>query len=194
MPRTRLSDEQKVMVRELAPRDKDKLLLRLIAKDDLLLEQLTYEHIEHASTLELRQDELREYYREQLAAGKGGRPNALMKRIRSASGYLTRHVRVTKDRFSEVAMLVDMLHYALDQNLAAMRKRYPNPADWYRLAKYIAQRIGPLTRKADKLHPDLWLEFEDQLNDLLLMIHDTPELNWATELYPVPSSWKGGGR
>ena len=191
MPSTPLTDEQKTMIRELPVREKDKLLLRLIKKDDLLLEQLTYEHIEHGSTLELRADEQREYYREQLGKHKGGTPDALMKRMRKASGYLTRHVRVTKDKLGEVSMLTDMLHYALDQNLAPMRKRFRNPNRWYRLAKYVSSRLGPLTRKADKLHPDYWIEFEGQLNDLLLLVHDTPELNGEAERQGVPRRWDG---
>ena len=191
MPRTKLTDEQKHMIRELPLREKDKLLLRLIAKDDLLLEQLTYEHIEHGATLEFRAEELREYYRDQLGRHKGGTPDGLMKRLRRASGYLTRHVRVTKDKLGEVAMLTNMLHYALDENVGVMRKKYRSYDRWYRLAKYVSSRLGPLTRKADKLHPDYWIEFEGQLNDLLLMVHDTPELSGEAERQEVPRRWDG---
>ena len=193
MPRTRLTDAQKEMVRALPPREKDKLLLRLIAKDDLLLEQLTYRHLEHEATLDERVDELRDYFRRLCGPVAGMSPGILMMRFRQASGYLTRHVRVTGNKLGEVQLLVELLHYGLDANLRPMRQRYRSPARWHKLAQYLAKRLPTAMRKADKLHPDLHLEFEPQLNDLLQLIWDTPELSGEAERRDLPRRWAPAG-
>ena len=192
MPRTTLSDEQKIMIRELPTKEKDKLLLRLIAKDDLLLEQLTFKYIEHEATIEERSDLLRERYR-RLLAPIGLSPGQLMMRLRQASGMLGRHVRVTKDNFGDVAMLVDMIHYMLEQNLDAMRKRFRSPDRWYKFSRYLVKRMPTLMKKANKLHPDLWLDFEGQLNEILLMIWDTPEISEEAEREGLARRWEGLG-
>jgi hypothetical protein len=191
MARTTLSDEQKLMIRELPLKEKDKLLLRLIAKDDVLLEQLTYKYLEYEQTLDERGDAVREYYL-RLLAPIGLSPGQLMMRIRQASGRLGRHVRVTKDKAGEVILLVDMLHYALAENLDAMRKKYRSPGRWYKFSRYVVKRIPALLKKADKLHPDLWLEFEGKLNELLTMIWDTPEMSEEAERADLISRWEGG--
>lgn len=190
MARTKLTDAQKDMVRALPPREKDRLLLRLIAKDDLLLEQLSYRHLEHEATLDERAGELREYFRRLCGPIEGMSPGILMMRFRQGSGYLTRHVRVTKNKLGEVQLLVEMLHYGLDQNLRPMRQRYRSPARWHKLAQYLCKRLPTTMRKADKLHPDLWLEFEPQLNDLLRLIWDTPELSGEAERSGLPRRWE----
>ena len=190
MPRTKLTDEQKDMVRALPEREKDKLLLRLVAKDELLLEQLTFKYLEHEATADERADELREFFRRLCGPVKGMSPGILMMRFRQASGYLTRHVRVTKNKLGEVQLLVELFHYGLDQNLRPMRQRYRSPQRWYKLAVYLSKRLPTAMRKADKLHPDLWLEFEGQLNDLLQLIWDTPELSGEAERQGLPRRWE----
>lgn len=181
------------MVRELPAREKDKLLLRLIGKDDLLLEQLTYRHLEREATLEERVDELREYFRRLCGPLEGLSPGMLMMRFRQGSGYLTRHVRVTKNKLGEVQLLVELLHYGLDQNLLPMRQRYRAQRRWDKLSQYLSKRLPTLMRKADKLHPDLWLEFEGQLNDLLQLIWDTPELSGEAERTGLARRWEPPG-
>ena len=109
MPRTPLTDEQKAMVRELPAREKDKLLLRLIAKDALLLEQLTFVHLEHGETADERHGELLDFLHEALGAERAYSPGELMMAMRRVSGYVTRHARVTKDKRSEVELITEML-------------------------------------------------------------------------------------
>lgn len=192
MARVPLTPEQKTMVRELPLREKDKLLLRLIAKDELLLEQLSFQHLEHGETVEERHGEMMDFLHETLRAEIGYSPGELMMAMRRVSGYVTRHIRVTKDKRSEVELVTEMLHYGLDEHLARMRRRYRNYDRWHKFAMYVTKRVPTLLRKADKLHPDLWLEVEPKLNELLVMIWDTPELNGEAERQDLPRRWRGG--
>ena len=192
MARVKLTDEQKTMVRELPPREKDKLLLRLIAKDPMLLEQLTFQHLEHGQTTDERHDELMAYIHDSLDGGIGYSPGELMMAMRRVSGYVTRHVRVTKDKLSEVVLITEMLHYGLDEHLPRLRKRYRNYDRWHKMAMYVTKRVPTLLRKADKLHPDLWMEVEGKLNELLVIIWDTPELSGEAERQGLPRQWTAG--
>ena len=192
MARVKLTDEQKSMIRELPLREKDKLLLRLIAKDELLLEQLTFQHLEQGETVDERADEMMDFLRETLRGEIGYSPGELMMAMRRVSGYVTRHARVTKDKLSEVALITEMLHYGLDQHTARMRRRYRNYDRWYKFSMYVTKRVPTLLRKADKLHPDLWMEVEGKLNELLVMIWDTPELSGEAERQALPREWVPG--
>ena len=193
MPRTKLTDEQKAMIRALPEREKDKLLLRLVAKDQLLLEQLSFQHLEDAGTTDARADELREYYRHALRPEIGYSPGELMMALRSVSGYCTRHVRVTKDKLGEVTLMLDALYVALVNHLPRMRKRYRSYHRWHKFAAYVTKRLPTLLRRADKLHPDLWMEFEGQLNELLTLVWDTPELSGEAERQGLPRRWEPAG-
>ena len=186
MARAKLTDEQKDMVRELPPREKDKLLLRLIAKDALLLEQLSFTHLEHGETVEERSAELMDFLHDVLGAGKGYSPGELMMAMRRVSGYVTRHARVTKDKASEVDLITEMLYFGLDRHLPRMRKRFRNYERWHKFALYVTKRVPTLLRKAEKLHPDLWLEVAPKLDELLLMIWDAPELSREAERQGLP--------
>ena len=192
MPRVKLTDEQKAMVRELPLREKDKLLLRLIAKDELLLEQLTFQHLEHGETTDERTGEMMDFLHETLRPEVGYSPGELMMAMRRVSGYVTRHARVTKDKLSEVVLITEMLHYGLDGHVARMRRRFRNYDRWHKFSSYVTKRVPTLLRKADKLHPDLWLEVEAKLNELLVMIWDTPELSGEAERQGLPRRWSGG--
>ena len=192
MARVKLTDEQKTMVRELPLREKDKLLLRLIAKDELLLEQLSFTYLEHGETTDERTGEMMDFLHETLRGERGLSPGELMMAMRRVSGYVTRHARVTKDKLSEVVLITEMLHYGLDQHTARMRRRYRNRDRWYKFSMYVTKRVPTLLRKADKLHPDLWLEVEGKLNELLLMIWDTPELSAEAERQGLPREWVAG--
>lgn len=112
--------------------------------------------------------------------------------MRRVSGYITRHARVTKDKRSEVELVTEMLYYGLDEHLGRMRRRYRNYDRWYKFSMYVTKRVPTLLRKADKLHPDLWMEVESKLNGLLLMIWDTPELNGEAERQGLPRKWAAG--
>ncbi len=180
------------MLVSLPIREKDKLLLRLVAKDALLLEQLNFQHLEAGQTTDERVDDVRAIMRRYVGSDVAGlSPGELMMQLRAVSGKLTKHVKVTKDTLGEVQLTVEMLHLALDQHLASMRKRFRSANRWEKFAPYLVKRVQTTINRANKLHPDLWMEFEGQLNDLLTMIHDCPELNEVAERLGLARRWEG---
>ena len=194
MARVKLSAEQKSMLLSLPLKEKDKLLLRLIAKDPLLVEQLSFQHLDAAAptATEERSDEVREYMTYVLDARHQHSPGELMMELRYISGRITKHVRVTKDKLGEVLLWVEAIYTALDHHLRRMQRRYAKGERWMKFAEYVAKRLVTVMAKASKLHPDLWMEFEDKLNQALIMVHDAPELRGAAERNGLPRRWEGG--
>ena len=194
MARVKLSAEQKSMVLSLPPKEKDKLLLRLIAKDPLLVEQLSFQHLEGAApeVVDDRATEVRSFIDQALDASKGLAPGELMMELRYISGRITKHVRVTKDKLGEVQLWVEAIYTALDHHLRRMQRRYARGERWEKFAEYVAKRLLTAMTRASKLHPDLWMEFEDKLNQALILVHDAPELRGAAERNGLPRRWEGG--
>ncbi len=197
MARTKLTAEQKAMLLALPIKEKDKLLLRLIAKDPMLVEQLSFQHLEAATpaataaATDDRAAEVREYIAAALDKAYGISPGELMMQLRYVSGQITKHVRVTKDKLGEVQLWVEAMYTALDHHLRRMQKRYSSSDRWDKFAEYIVKRLVTVMNKASKLHPDLWLEFQPQLNEVLIVIHDTPQLRGSAERHGLPRRWEG---
>ena len=56
---SKIPKELEKAILSLAAKEKDKMLLKLIAKNDLLVQQLQYQLLENESFLEERRDEIR---------------------------------------------------------------------------------------------------------------------------------------
>lgn len=182
------------MLLALPIQEKDKLLLRLIAKEPMLMEQLSFQHLDAAApeVVDDRAAEVREYMDAALDTRYAISPGELMMQLRYVSGAITKHVRVTKDKLGEVQLSIEAIHLALDRHLRKMQKKYSRGERWLKFSEYIAKRLLTMMTKASKLHPDLWMEFETQLNDTLVMFHDAPELRAAAERNGLPRRWQVG--
>ena len=193
MARIKLTPKQREMLLALPLKEKDKLLLRLVAKEPMLLEQLSFEHLEKGRTADERANELRTMMREQIPSYAGHlTPGEVMMGLRSLSGDISRYKRVTKDKFGELDLMLEGLSLALGVHVRPMRKRYPQQARWDKLAMYVAKRLKTTIDQASKLHPDLWLELEPRVNKVLDILHDTPELRGAAERVGLERRWDLG--
>jgi hypothetical protein len=173
-----LSKELKAAILALPRDEKDKLLLRLVGKHADLQEQLQFRLVEEEATLEERREALhraitRLYNREAVSSG------FLMMDMRELHGELTRHVKITKDAYGEVDLLLHLLNGVFDQQLRWI-ERYSSKSDT--LALYVAKRTEALLKKLAKLHPDLQFEFLDATNRLLDRVWRYAPAYYAKEL------------
>ena len=156
----KFSKEFKQAISHLPDKEKDKLLFRLLKKDPIMIKRLEYELIDDRS-LEDRRKEMEAFVIEQvdIMTNNFHSPGYLNMDIRFLSGYITEHVKVTKDKFGEASLNLLMLNKVLEKN------------------------------NENKLHEDLFIEFEDDLkrlgqlmlqNDHLmkLAIHNGFDVNW----------------
>ena len=187
----KFSQEFKEAVLHLSEKEKDKLLIRLLKKDQNLVNRLYFELIDdktvddHRLTMENRVEE-----RAKEITNSAKSLNHLKMLTRYLSGEISEHVRITKDKFGEVSLNLLMLNLLLQHNKKLYKKSSARQA--YKFNLYVIQRTFRSLILISKMHEDLYMEFEDDLNQLGNLIGDEPTLmdfaiqngldvNWLTQ-------------
>ncbi|PRY24806.1 hypothetical protein CLV58_13814 [Spirosoma oryzae] len=176
-------DLKKAIVRMPGP-EKDKLLLRLIAKDATLTEKLQFELVEHGRTIDERRELIKDFIRRTANLHQDTAAWVLID-LRTVSGYITRHVKVTKDKYGEVELMLYMLNTFYDVHAHLLHK-FSHRTE--KAAQYIAKRTEMLLKKVVKLDPDYYLEFSDDINKLLSWVHYAAPAHFARQL-GLPKEW-----
>ena len=156
-------------------KEKDKLLLKLITKDDVLTQQLQFQLVEVGDTMESRRDDIRKtidklYRIDHYSSGY------LMMDMRYVSGDITRHIKVTKDKYGEVELTIKLLKECFEKQLKWIQK-YSAKTDT--LANYVAKRTDVILKKLIKLHPDIQFDFHGDMDYILDCCHKYAPANYA---------------
>lgn len=159
--------ELKEAVLHLSPKEKDKLLIRLISKDKMLMKQLHFQLLEDQDDLEQRIDSLREKLNEMVLPNRSGIKNtalfsnykALTTLLRQQSGMITEHEKVTKDKFSEVEFRLLIIENAFKTYPMLFQKSHILVSE--KLHKYVIARLKSTQAKYDKLHEDLQFDLHN---------------------------------
>ncbi|MBR9920364.1 MAG: hypothetical protein GYB31_05935 [Bacteroidetes bacterium] len=176
MPRVKLSTEFKDAIAGLSPKEKNKLLFRLIAKDDKLAEKLHFELMEMSETIEERRSILSGKIDEDLSEATGFRYSAgrVSRCMRSLSGQISRHIYVTKDKYGEVQLNLEMLLTAV--RLFGHKMNQYTSRKSQNLNTYIIRRTQKILQLIEKLHEDYHLDFESDLNLLGEQLQEIPAM------------------
>lgn len=161
--------ELKAAILALPNKEKDKLLIRLINKDKLLIKKLHFELLEDEADLQLRVDNLRDQLRElftnaaKLLTNKNSLSNivALNKLVRQANGMVNEHEKITKDKVSELEFRLLILEEALTRFAHIIDQDHLHAS--HKLHQYLAARIKFAYGKWQKLHEDLRFDFRADL-------------------------------
>lgn len=166
MARVKLTPELKKAIRGLSSKEKDKLLLRLIPKDELLVAQLEYQLLEEGATLEFRRDEMHNMIDRALqrAANNYYSPGYLLLDLRAISGRINRHVKITKDKYGEIELNLFMLNRTLE--LLGGHLRFASPWHSRSLNEYIAKRVLKLQKLQEKIPEDYHSDFRPGFQEL----------------------------
>lgn len=184
----KLDDQLKAAITGMPQKEKDKLLLRLVAKDHKLVERLIFELLEGGNTRDERAADLRKTIERQLPYSDApeNTPGWLMMDLRSLSGQITAHVNATKDKSGEVILTAFMLAEAIRRNMVMLEKM-SRRADT--LAPYLAKRTAMLLKKAEKIHEDYFIEFRKDLNEVLAFLHSYSRTRPFAEELKLPRQW-----
>ena len=177
------ADLKKAIV-QMPGAEKDKLLLRLIAKDATLTEKLQFELVERGQTIDDRRDLIRQFV-DRTAKLHPDSAGWLMMDMRTVSGYITRHVKVTKDKYGDVELSLYMLNTLYEHNKHLL-STYNKRTD--KCAEYVAKRTEQTLKKVQKLDPDYHVEFADDINKLLDWLHRAAPAHYARQL-GLPHEW-----
>lgn len=158
----------KAAIIAIPPKEKDKLLLRLIAKDKVLTEHLHYKLLEDEADLEDRHvlltAEIDESVSAVLKMRKSTSKDALAV-FRKLNGRINHHYKVTKDINTEIDLRLHLLKIIpLDYNegiLSALAKFNE------RLRIYFLRTTLALYKKIVKLHEDIQFDLKEDFTFLL---------------------------
>lgn len=186
---TKLSDELKTAILRLPAKEKDKLLLRLVTKDKLLVKQLEFTLLEGSATTERRAAEIKDFILDLFAHTVAGRtsPGYLLMDFKHLNPRITEHVKITKDKFGEVMLTIYLLTIGLRANENALGKFQMNRFDT--LAPYLVRRIQQLLTKIPKLHEDYYFEIRRDLNELLELMYGIPPIAAYAREAGLPKKW-----
>lgn len=170
--------ELKEAVLNLPSKEKDKLLVRLINKDKMLLKQLHYELLEDETDLEDRIFDLKKSLESLFEINNNKTKNlpqysnykSLNSTFRQASGMINEHEKITKDKFSVVECRLLILQEAFDRYPSLFGPSALSPA--FKLHNYISARIKNVVKIFDALHEDFQFDLKDQMDYVLEFAHN----------------------
>ena len=167
--------EFKAALAMLPSKEKDKLLWRLIKRDELLARRLEYELLAPYDAVDKR-IELAELIHNKTISIVGRREHlsAILSQFRSLSGDISRHVYITKDKVGEIQLNFILLQQAM-QLMGNRSYLFGGRAT----QKYIIYMLNKLYRTSmlvNKLHTDYHIELEDDAQKLGKIMQANPDL------------------
>lgn len=179
--------ELRKAILSLPQQEKDKLLVRLIGKDPLLMEQLHFRLLEDESDLDHR---VSAATAQLLGIFEGlSRPSGmsvrylshqLVQALKHGSGIVNKHLAITKDKMSEVKLRILLIQqsFAHFGQLFGLQTFGQND----KLLRYQANRIKYTLAVYDRLHEDLQFEYRDDLNEILTFAYQSGLMDYMKEL------------
>ena len=188
---TKISDELKKAIRTMPESEKDKLLLRLVAKDTMLVRKLQHQLLEDEVDAEQQRDTLAEqvteYFTSEGFSGWNYTPGLVMMELRNFSGAITRHVKITKDKYGEVRLLLLLVNLPF-RHQRALLDRKAKRAD--KFAVYVVKKAQTTLKKLEKLDQDYYIEFEKDVNEVLGYLHNYPPTAPLAVDHGLPRQWE----
>jgi hypothetical protein len=173
----------KAAITAIPPKEKDKLLLRLIAKDKVLTEHLHFKLLEDPADLEDRKESLIAEIDEAISTlvkmRKSTSKDALTV-LRKLNGRVNHHYKVTKDPNTEVEIRLHLLKavpLGYNESVFSPLAKFNE-----RLKTYFLRTVLALYKKYIKLHEDLQYDLRDEFNVLLQTIEQYHLVKAAREV------------
>lgn len=173
----------KAAITAIPDKEKDKLLLRLIAKDKVLTEHLHFKLLEDASDLEQRHQLLKEEIDESVEIlnqmRRATSKDALLI-LRKLNGRVNHHYKVTKDPNTEAELRL----YLLKSVPAGYNESVLSPLAKFneRLKTYFLRTTLSLYKKYQKLHEDLQYDLKEEFNVILQKLEKHDLTKAASEM------------
>lgn len=187
----KIPDELKEAILQLPEKEKDKLLIRLIGKDSTLIKKLRHQLLEDEVDMEAMRNELIKgatslFSREDFHHWTYT-PGLLMMVLRDFSGAIGRHVKITKDKYGEVILLVLLVNLPFRKQFAIL---YENQHRADKFADYVCKKAQTALKKLQKLDRDYYLEFDKDVNEMLDHLKTYPPTSRLMSTYNLPTTWE----
>ena len=167
---------------EIPPKEKDKLLLRLIAKDKILTEHLHFKLLENEHDLTKRHQALKEEIDEAmelLNLDKRLSSKETLSVFRKLNGQVNHHFKVTKAVNSEVELRIYLLNsvpLVFNENVFSSLYKYQE-----KLTTYFLRTTLSVFKKYQKLHEDWQFDLQESFDALLNKVYNSKLAHAAEE-------------
>ena len=164
--------ELKLEILALPPKEKDKLLLRLVAKDKVLTEHLHFLLLEDESNLRDRVEAIKAEILQKmqsLSSNKKLSAKEVLTNLRKLAKQVNHNFRVTKAGSEDVDLRIFLFNQTpmdFKSNVFSANKNHEQM-----FAIYFIKSTLITLRKFYKLHEDLQFDLQDEMNKLLDKIH-----------------------
>lgn len=183
--------EFKKALQELPEKEKDKLIFRLLRRDMDLAEKLHFELVDTDSIEDKRRNMETVISKDIKRFSENYHSlDYIALEMRRISGKISHHVKITKDKFGEISLNLQMLNEVIEQNTFSLSHSKPQKsAKFY---NYVIVRAFKILLLINLLHEDFLLDFKDDLkklganissNKMLLKTanFNSLEINWLLE-------------
>ncbi len=173
----------KIEILALPPKEKDKLLLRLVAKDKVLTEHLHFLLLENENDLQERVAAIKTTIlqtMESLAGSKRVNAKEVLTALRKLAKLVNHNLRVTKANFEDVELRTFLFNHTVTEFKSGVFSSYKNYEQLF--ATYFIKSTLITCRKFDKLHEDLQFDLKEGLNELLKKIYKGNMASMAKDL------------
>ncbi|WP_316798545.1 hypothetical protein [Pedobacter frigidisoli] len=170
----------KTAITDLPLKEKDKLLLRLIAKDKVLTEHLHYKLLEDESDLEDRKETIKADVIQLIPELKKLAAKDALAQVRKMITSVNRFYKITKDPVGEVELKI----FVLNHIPVEYRKSTFGYRDYgFLFVAYYIKTVEVTVNKFRKLHEDIQFDLSNDLNELLRRIYDTKLASAAADVH-----------
>lgn len=154
--------EFKEALSHLPSKTKDKLLLRLLKRDQILASRLYFELVEDQS-IEDKRKKVEAYLTDRITANARYvyKPGYVMMDLRELSGAITEHVKITGDKFGEISLSLLSIIETLESRNEAIAKQTVFTTG--KLCVYMIAKAFRILILISKMHEDIRMEFEEDL-------------------------------
>lgn len=152
-------------LQELPEKEKDKLILRLLRRDMDLAEKLYFELVDTDSiedkrrVMEINISKQIHRFSENFHS-----LDYITIEMRNISGKISHHVKITKDKFGEISLNLQMLNEVIEQNAFSLTHSKPQKST--KFYNYVIVRTFKILLLIQSLHEDFLIDFKEDLNRL----------------------------
>lgn len=183
--------EFKKALQELPDKEKDKLIFRLLRRDMDLAEKLHFELVDTDSIEDKRRNMETVISKDIIRFSENYHSlDYIALEMRRISGKISHHVKITKDKFGEISLNLQMLNEVIEQNTFSLSHSKPQKS--IKFYNYVIVRAFKILLLINLLHEDFLLDFKDDLkklgsnissNKMLLKTanFNSLEINWLLE-------------
>lgn len=181
MPKAIVKDLE-IEILSLPEKEKDKLLLRLIAKNKILIEQLHFKLLEDpVLDLKSRLIDTKEKIDSEAHTMNGNTFKQVIRSIRTGSACINHFKKITADKIGEVELNLHLLEVYF--KIAPKFLQEGDYVYYYEsLYIYVVKKTIALKKLIEKLHEDFYIEYAGRFNSILEKTHRGPLKSIAKEL------------